>query len=313
MPTATIPTGMRLTVPLAAVGLSTAPLIGRDGPVGHVCASFRRSCYVQTPSGEILCIADQSLGHSPLTLSANLPEEIDLRLVGVTEGVQLTVEDHSLRIGPLVLGLQEAVVWTPYRTTRPVDQGTIQLMSQLVASISSQAPSDGLGCLIPHVETLASARYDAVHYHTPLATLAAGAVAELVDGLISDDPRSTQAGVRGLLGLGPGLTPSGDDFLAGLLLALHTDNSAMPASVALPVAANAPAMTGAISISMLNQAARGLGSEHCHQLINALIDGQPQDEVLCRTHALIAVGHTSGWDTLAGILLGLHLIGRSVT
>ena len=72
----------------------------------------------------------------------------------------------------------------------------------------------------------------------------------------------------------------------------------------------APDRTTALSATLLAHAADGTGSESMHRLLAALLGtgDQPDPEGLARLMA--DGGHTSGWDALAGLLLGIHLALR---
>ena len=96
-----------------------------------------------------------------------------------------------------------------------------------------------------------------------------------------------------LIGLGPGLTPAGDDFVGGAMIALRASGDARladrVAAWALPLAAT---NTSRISRAHLECAAQGEGHEYLHAFLSA-----PTMENLDR---LASVGHTSGLDAAAG-------------
>jgi hypothetical protein len=96
-----------------------------------------------------------------------------------------------------------------------------------------------------------------------------------------------------LIGLGPGLTPAGDDFVGGAMIALRASGDARladrVAAWALPLAAM---NTSRISRAHLECAAQGEGHEHLHAFLSA-----PTRDNLDR---LSRVGHTSGLDAAAG-------------
>ena len=103
-----------------------------------------------------------------------------------------------------------------------------------------------------------------------------------------------------LAGRGPGLTPAGDDVLAGLLLVLAIaghDRAELERAAA-------SARTHAISRAFLLWAARGQPVAPVHHLLAALVDG---DGVAIERHrsAVAALGQTSGADLLLGLRLGL--------
>ncbi|OCA88355.1 hypothetical protein A8F94_09935 [Bacillus sp. FJAT-27225] len=114
---------------------------------------------------------------------------------------------------------------------------------------------------------------------------------------------------RGLVGLGPGLTPSGDDFLVGLFAAFHFVDS--PASnyrgFAERVAGIAKPLTNEISYMAIKKASVGEVRESIVQLAMSVIGGS-QKEVVERLKAVLSIGSTSGTDIAFGMLAGLELI-----
>jgi hypothetical protein len=119
-----------------------------------------------------------------------------------------------------------------------------------------------------------------------------------------------EAGLR-LIGLGPGLTPSGDDFMGGLLFTWFQWNTARPDEARLNTApveeflARARGLTNPISTTILADLAEGQGPEPLHDLMSALWQGAAQEQVLSAAYRLTRIGHTSGWDMLAGVSAGL--------
>jgi Protein of unknown function (DUF2877) len=107
--------------------------------------------------------------------------------------------------------------------------------------------------------------------------------------------------VSQLAGLGPGLTPSGDDVLAGILVV-----GALTERFSLSElrAAADTARTHDISRSFLRWAASGHSIEPVHDLLLALAAGCPTDDA---EQAVAAIGATSGHDLLLGLRLALCL------
>jgi hypothetical protein len=105
-----------------------------------------------------------------------------------------------------------------------------------------------------------------------------------------------------LVGLGPGLTPAGDDFIGGAMIALRAygTNAGYPALAdriaawALPLAQE---RTNRISRAHLECAAAGDGHEALHRYLVSF--DRKYYEQLAR------VGHTSGLDAAAGAVLAL--------
>ena len=117
-----------------------------------------------------------------------------------------------------------------------------------------------------------------------------------------------------LLGLGPGLTPAGDDFVGGMLFAFNRVARAYPEKVhrATPgrtvLLDQAQAATTRISFTILSDLAHGHGAEPMHTLVSALVHGEEPAQAVGAAEAITRIGHTSGWDMLAGMLSGLSLL-----
>ncbi len=115
---------------------------------------------------------------------------------------------------------------------------------------------------------------------------------------------------RGLIGLGEGLTPSGDDFAGGMLFALRRIRAAYPGK--LPgddepfarLLEGSRHETNAISFALLEDLAAGEGADPLHGLVASLLEGKPEETVACLPRVL-AIGHNSGHDLLAGVLTGM--------
>jgi len=128
--------------------------------------------------------------------------------------------------------------------------------------------------------------------HEPDLAFGAGTVPIPVD---PDEAAAT------LAGRGAGLTPAGDDVLAGLLLVARM--RAGPAAEARLVAIAGTCRTHDISRAFLAQAARGRSLAAVHDLLDAGADGD--EDAARRARARLArVGHTSGLDLAYGVLAG---------
>jgi len=127
------------------------------------------------------------------------------------------------------------------------------------------------------------------------------------------------ASVRRLIGRGPGLTPIGDDVLAGALVTLHALGSPLTAPLARAVRASAPGATTTVSAGLLRLAADGVCIPPLAALLTALAEGPaaaapgglapaPVSEALARAAgALLSVGNTSGAGLLHGVLVAVAI------
>lgn len=125
----------------------------------------------------------------------------------------------------------------------------------------------------------------------------------LFQALGEGDLQGASAAAGELAGLGTGLTPAGDDFLMGAMLAVWSvaePTWAERASRALLEAATP--RTHRISRAWLRAAAAGEAAEPWHSLVRALIGGR-QRPLRQAVGRIARQGHTSGADTLTGFVV----------
>lgn len=126
------------------------------------------------------------------------------------------------------------------------------------------------------------------------------------DALQGNDCHAFEAAALRVLGLGPGLTPSGDDFIGAILFALaHAPRAewqgallAMRAHIR-SAAANA---TNLISAALLDDLMAGRSHRALHEMLAALDSGEAAG-IEAAAQALLRIGASSGADMLAGLLL----------
>jgi hypothetical protein len=153
--------------------------------------------------------------------------------------------------------------------------------------------------------TVRSLRVAAAPAAAPLPPLpdgvapAAGVFAQALDlGTSVDDA------VAGLVGLGPGLTPAGDDVVAGALVALVAGGAHARAAAVLGAVRACRRRTTVLSAALLEHAGAGRAVPQLAAHLHAPDDPQ----VLTR---LLAVGGTSGTALAVGARAGLSATMRS--
>jgi hypothetical protein len=106
-----------------------------------------------------------------------------------------------------------------------------------------------------------------------------------------------------LVGRGPGLTPAGDDLLAGALVAAHaTADPRRPAWRAETLATLATARTTTVSRALLHHACDGYAAPELAEFVAAVCGGGDVTRARAR---LLGVGHLSGAALMAGALFTL--------
>ena len=140
-------------------------------------------------------------------------------------------------------------------------------------------------------------------------------VRELVQSSIGRDLTVFEKSYRSLVGLGPGLTPSGDDLLVGFLaahklfsssFACQLDNVSFKRRLTC-----ANVRTTAVAAQFLSAAMDGIFSETLFEVLRSAFDATRHgihadggDQECGGDGSFLNWGHSSGTDTLAGALLG---------
>ncbi|MFB9269519.1 DUF2877 domain-containing protein [Bradyrhizobium erythrophlei] len=263
----------------------------RDGAAGHVMARFERSFYL-TLDGTWICVGQPDIGSGPLHLLGKFD------LSRPTIGAAVRVAESSLWIaGRPFAKLTSASVWTPAAAPR-WSKDTLRRGLRAIDEVwSEEITTAGLAVLgADHAPIAAS----------PLVQAAMPGVAALERILVdaASDPR-VASGLAGLIGLGPGLTPSGDDLIGGALIALaalgHTERRDALWNHCRPLVEH----TNDISRAHLQAAARGYGAAALHAAIHATMGGEVA-KLRQAVSALTAIGHSSGLDAFAGSLIVLR-------
>jgi hypothetical protein len=127
-------------------------------------------------------------------------------------------------------------------------------------------------------------------------------------GLRSNDIHLTLGGIRSILGFGPGLTPSGDDVISGMMLGISRYPLAAQTGLRAgdlidwiqPLAAQA---TTLLSRNIIANAARGMADERLVGSLDAVLSGDPDIDTAARYLAMW--GSSSGVDSLVGMSLAI--------
>ena len=265
---------------LRAGVLAHAVCAGRA--TGAVAAVFARSLYVRVDDA-FLCLGEASIGNGPLTLIVDGAAGIGA--LGLHPYDPASILDNAIRIGKTVeFRCDRSKLWRPPGWPAAVAPARLAVTCAVLARRAAvAAPPEGVARLV-----LAAA--PAV---TPFARAAASAIAQfqswLVAALAGDGAPVPPTPVDKLIGLGPGLTPSGDDFLCGALAVLDAlAERRIFAALADAVSDAAPALTSPLAACLLRAAAAGHVGERLHDVVAALLAGDPAAAI----SAAGPIGHT---------------------
>ena len=274
-------------IPVPAVSECALGRLKRTGSVS-VHSSYRNTVNLKTDEG---LIALQTAGSPRSPLSVILPFDtagMAALAASAQRGISVTA-DGSIVTEEAVLTADRASGRTDvYSPAVPrTKTARVPQLHRLAQSILTDAGPRGLACLYGDGEG-------------DLVTDAARSfLAKAREALSSGDQEGSARALLRLLGLGGGLTPAGDDFLCGAAAALTAfgkEDGAFGRSLLSGIREGLP-RTNDISAAFLACAADGLASEAVTLFFSE--EAAVSEEELARK--FLAIGHSSGTDSLCGI------------
>jgi hypothetical protein len=305
-----------LLCPAKQIGSRARALLVPPGSSGKVLAVVSTTIYLVSRDGEILVLSREGLPmHRRSILVSIWPDAICV-------GQNFFVQGPFLRITEgVTVDLGQATEWKPI-AVGPKHAKPLTVVHactrQLVQGIAKLGDAKGLGQMIPLISSLPDGNKRALPKLDPLLARAYNSVLGLATACFNFDMMEITQRGRELVGLGPGLTPSGDDFLGGLLFAAHSLKTAYPEEFdwkdeqIVSLIDWACTQTHPISHALLSDHAFGHGPEPLHEVVASLLNGQDVNRTTAGAGRLLGIGDASGWDILAGMLTGMLLVGGKV-
>ncbi len=256
-------------------------MVRAPGFRARVLHAFPHAVNLLTGAGAVVTLADPTVGDGPLNVVVDAPAPF----VRVPADAPAWGGGPSLHVDGLTVALSEAAVWEP-RWTWERRRECRNPKSQ----IPNPQETGGLPWTVGRVG-----------FNRRVAGVAQKADEILRIALRVNDQAGLAEAAAALAGLGPGLTPAGDDFLAGVMWGLRfwPNGRDVDTLCAAIVEAAAPRTTP-LSAALLRAAGAGLADARWHALFDALDRGRDATAAL---RAVLAQGATSGADAWAGFQL----------
>ena len=279
-----------------------------------VLASVSGAIYIESDAGEILWLAaSPSALHPRAILLPSMPAELP------TAGTECCLKDDCLHVGvDLVIRPCDAELWSPELLVRD-DVNTSEAARRIATAIDRTAlrlPPQGLlaSILFPHA--LRRGRGSRNAMEREIVTTAGQAMESLCQAPTGFDLLEQLQDAIDLVGLGLGLTPSGDDLLGAFLYTLHILDSPHGRLAGLDWElvdawlCQARALTNKISFAILADHAHGDAAAPLHEFLDAALDGQSLEYLVRAAGRVSVVGQSSGWDMLAGVHCACAVVER---
>jgi hypothetical protein len=279
---------------------------------GVVHSIFHHACNVSLDGGALLTLVSSEKGNVTRGIRVGTPPKFTF-LNQIRLGQEVACRGGILRVSgsELTVDLRSASLWHIDLKGLRVDlQRRDSAHAWRVAwlELESRWPGDGIS------STIAAVLQPRQHYVAPRETKtgaerAIHTIPALIDATRHVQVDMTTTALSPLIGLGPGLTPSGDDFIVGYLAGLWStvgnDSSRLTFMSSVGTwLSQAAAGTNAISCTYIRSAVNGNISEPIATLAQRIARANSMGSVREATRTALQVGITSGADGVLGLLLG---------
>ncbi len=266
---------------------------------GILHSIFNQSCNLLI-AGQLIGLVAPELGNSPYNIILDCADFENLEV-----GMLVKISDGKIFIGEeLVIDLTLAEIWNPEILTENFDWRVAMLNLEELMKPTPALSKSIIG-------------KDEMEIH--LAKKIENFSAELFATNFSAE--NFAASVDSLIGLGSGLTPSGDDFLAGVAGIFHNflrfndaENKIQTITKILDqsiISALENSKTNLISAALLTAALHGWFAEKVSNFLLVLGDKKSSDsQKKTAMEQVLSIGHSSGSDMLAGICVAFVKLGK---
>jgi hypothetical protein len=293
----------------------------------RILHSFDHACNLINERREVLSIVTPQIGNGPFNLVIPRLQKSFGELSDRSESRQtpevfsdlslespISIFPKQLHLGDLTINTSDAKLWSPYPDWKVLHDKRDDLLNQLMLSRASDSERSNLY----HCEGIVSSpwsRYGLRNERSVLLdqrlltmTLLQLPITtyqfsnSLLSAIITKDIQSSKNSAQQLAGLGAGLTPAGDDFILGAILAAWIIHPYEVARVfAEEIANTAAPLTTSLSAEYLKSAGRGGAGILWHEFFDTLV-GADTVRIQMAMNKLFSVGETSGADALAGFI-----------
>jgi hypothetical protein len=283
--------GSTVTMDVIAASAGLQPFLQTTPWEGQIIAVFHRSILCTAPDEHLLHLHTGPRLTSPFSLRIEGNFANVLRASPFVQGMPVRKIDLTIEIAEdLHLGLDRTTYYrSPRRLSGAVEPEGVRHVRQI---LKAYGRAGGFDRLLNAQATVTAIKQALADKHSAQLLYAA----------------------RHVIGLGPGLTPSGDDFLVGCLRGLSLLRTSVPGACQMfsclreALFPDLNARTTRVGAEFIRYALDGAFAEVLDQVALALLAPSYPEVVQSAVSHLLAQGETSGTDTMLGLLTCLEAL-----
>lgn len=286
---------------------------------GEICGVYTSSCYCLLNNNEMLLFHDESYGIVPFGIALCGAGKI-IHTAGLQTGMRIYCSNSCIFIpdADVIVSLKNTepprsfMKYDDGIALEPVIHSNLDEVMETLKVNGSKAGLGGMALVMDNLfmktgtQTVQELNYFCRQGFKPLRNLLRAVSAGLQQDIC--------IALEGLIGLGPGLTPSMDDVLVGLVLTLdfmHKRHFAVSAGYCFlkeQILKEMQLKTTLVSAEYLKCAARGEYFSILDDVIGGILCAHQRQNLKAFVNRLLSVGSSSGTDMLVGIVLGIKFL-----
>jgi len=281
------------------IGVFAHDLLTQKG-CGRVMGTTARGIFVQTPANRVVFISSVPVP-GPLTIQVR-GSQPDAQRLSQEEKIEISSHTLTFTESRLKLDFGRATIWTPSPHS-PVDRTFADRQSHLLAVMDGLKNSGRQSEFFSSFLQLLNVKEKVL----PLALPEIVQQLHLLQvALRAHDESCVLESLPRFLGHGAGLTPAGDDFIWGFLLALNRWQDVLSPSFDLKrlnaaVIEQAERGTTCLSLTLMEAACHGWTDANLLKVLDSIFVGGIS--VTECVQLILAYGNTSGLEAWAGMAM----------
>jgi len=283
--------------------LSLSPSAKRwleQSQIARVLHVFDPVCNLINEEGDVFSLVGPFVGNGPF--SALTEHGLFTSWVAAESTIELA--PSFFKIDETQVSFANARIWEPrpnWELMQKSSEHLLEASAHIETLLRKHAPLESFAHIVLPLDQSGVAESKTFEKAGP-------AIDRLLPAIVDEKSDIMRASAVILGGLGPGLTPAGDDFLVGLIHALWASRSnAAALAMSLVMAEAAIPRTNSLSAAWLQAAAQGEAGEPWHELIAAISVNDP-NAIERAVMRILPTGHSSGADALGGFIVLLRLL-----
>ena len=244
--------------------------------IGETVEVFENTVYLKTDHDDLICLTSKDV-KAPMNLNLNTPVDF-LKLDCISKKVIRT--PTGLKLETIVFDTKNSKIY-PITKNHEIKDG---LQNRVLFSVDEINLLDTLGSILDN--------------HSPFFNELSYSIRSISESTQKRDLMKLSNQLSGIVGLGNGFTPSGDDFIVGFLFCLNRIlSSSNHKHGKFVIMGN----TNWASKKFIDYSQNGIVIEPLEVFVNFLLSGE--NEIKSSLMDLIQVGKSSGIDASIGAII----------